>query len=430
MFYDKQQIMAGFTILIQFFTSYLPLDTTHSPIIALIEVVILFFFPLLIKKAAKLIKYFFYIATFFLMLAELISLACDGSKTKGSPEAPAISSNYSPTIAGTPPPVNPVHNPYKDTGLVSQYIRSIFQDSKGHFWFGPAGQSVVSFDGKTLKYFSEMEFFHNHDRDHQDYGSDVSVHAIAEDQKGHLWFGTHHGVIRYDGKSFKRYNEKNGLANIKVGRKSVLADRAGTLWVGTQRGVFRYNPVADSAGLPCFSPFSWLDTLNVSGIMEVRSGHIWFTSPNQGVFRYNGKTINSFTAKEGLGDNYAGGIAQDESGKMWFTMQGGICSYDGKTFTEITTKDGLGGHEIWGLFIEKSGIIWVTARGSTTRYDPAIPISDAKAFTVFTVKDGLNCCVQSMYQDRSGRMWWGTGQGLYRFDGYRFYQVKQTGPWL
>jgi len=26
-------------------------------------------------------------------------------------------------------------------------------------------------------------------------------------------------------------------------------------------------------------------------------------------------------------------------------------------------------------------------------------------------------------------MWWGTGQGLYRFDGKRFYQVKQNGPW-
>ncbi len=34
-----------------------------------------------------------------------------------------------------------------------------------------------------------------------------------------------------------------------------------------------------------------------------------------------------------------------------------------------------------------------------------------------------------MYQDRSGNMWWGAGQGLYRFDGNRFYQVKQNGPW-
>ena len=114
---------------------------------------------------------------------------------------------------------------------------------------------------------------------------------------------------------------------------------------------------------------------------------------------------------------------------MWFTMKNGICKYDGKTFTEYTAKDGLGGTEFWGIYIEQSGIVWITTRGSTTRFDPSVRLPNPKAFTVFTVEDGLNCCVQSMYQDRSGNMWWGTGQGLYRFDGKRFYQVKQNGPW-
>lgn len=169
--------------------------------------------------------------------------------------------------------------------------------------------------------------------------------------------------------------------------------------------------------------------------MEDSAGNIWFASQDQGAFCYDpsasrtagGKAIKNITEKEGLSDNYAGGMAQDKAGNMWFVMKRGICRYDGKTFTEFTPKDGLGGTEFWGIFIEKSGIIWITARGSTTRYDPSIP--DANAFTVFTVEDGLNCCVQSMYQDRSGNMWWGTGQGLYRFDGNRFYQVKQDGPW-
>jgi ligand-binding sensor domain-containing protein len=51
------------------------------------------------------------------------------------------------------------------------------------------------------------------------------------------------------------------------------------------------------------------------------------------------------------------------------------------------------------------------------------------AFKVFTAADGFTYCVQRMFQDKSGSMWWGTGQGLYRFDGIRFYQVKQNGPW-
>lgn len=161
--------------------------------------------------------------------------------------------------------------------------------------------------------------------------------------------------------------------------------------------------------------------------MEDKNGNIWFASSDKGVFRYDGKAIINIAEKEELGKNYAGGIAQDEAGNMWFTMKNGICKYDGKTLTEYTTKDGLGGTEFWGIYIEQSGIIWITARGSTTRFDPSI--SNSKAFTVFTEADGISCCVQSMYQDKSGNMWFGTSGGLQRFDGKRFYQVKQKGPW-
>jgi ligand-binding sensor domain-containing protein len=356
---------------------------------------------------------------------------CTSSKGQNKTELPsqkdkASISKPSPEVIGTPPALFPHHNPYNDSGLVSQYIRSIFQDSKGNFWFGPAGQSVARYDEKTLRYYSKNEFFSGDTSAHDNYNS---VHAIAEDKEGNIWFGTEHGAVKYDGKTFRSYTEKNGLSNINVGRKSILIDKAGNIWVGTQGGVFRYNPSADSTGGKCFSLFHLLAPINVKDMMEDKTGNIWFASQDNGVFRYDGKAIKNITGKEGLGDNYTGGMIQDKTGNFWFTMKGGICRYDGNSFKEFTTKDGLGGSEVWGIYIEKSGIIWITARGSTTRYDPSIPISNSKAFAVFTVEDGINCCVQSMYQDRSGNMWWGTGQGLYRFDGKRFYQVKQNGPW-
>ncbi len=347
----------------------------------------------------------------------------------------ASNSKPIPEIIGTPPPLVPLHNPSNDTGLVSQYIRSIFQDSKGDFWFAPAGQSVVRYDVKTLTYFSKNEFFQGNDGVVQDLGN--SVHAIAEDKKGNIWFGTDHGAVKYDGETFRSYTEKDGLSNTRVGRKCILTDKSGTIWVGTQGGVFRYIPSADTTGGQCFSLFQLLPPVSVKGIMEDKIGNIWFASQAKGVFRYDpsaslrtgSKAIQHISDKKGLGDNYAGGIAEDKMGNIWFTMNKGICRYDGETFTAFTSQDGIGGSEIWGIYIEESGIIWITARGSTTRFDPAVPLSDPKAFTVFTIEDGLNCCVQSMYQDRAGNMWWGAGAGLYRFDGKRFYQVKQEGPW-
>lgn len=364
-----------------------------------------------------------------LLLFMLLCFASCNGQVNTSPlmMKQAGSSKPIPEIIGTPPPLVPLHNPSNDTGLVSQYIRSIFQDSKGDFWFAPAGQSVVRYDVETLTYFSKAEFFQGNDKVDRDWGN--SVHAIAEDKGGNIWFGTDLGAVKYDGKSFSSYTEENGLSNTKVGRKCILTDKSGTIWIGTQGGVFRYSPSADSTGGQCFSLFQLLPPISVKGIMEDKVGNIWFASQAKGVFRYDGKAIQHISDKKGLGDNYAGGMAEDKMGNIWFTMNKGICRYDGTTFTEFTSQNGIGGSEIWGIYIEESGIIWITARGSTTRFDPAVPLSDPKAFTVFTIDDGINCCVQSMYQDRSGNMWWGAGAGLFRFDGKRFYQVKQEGPW-
>jgi ligand-binding sensor domain-containing protein len=305
-----------------------------------------------------------------------------------------------------------------DTTLVSQYIRSIFQDSKGNLWFGTIGDGVVRYDVKSLTYFSKPDGFYS-----------SSVFAIHEDKLGNLWFGTDQGVYKYDGRTFRNYGQKDGLDLIEISRRSILVDRSGTVWVGTHRGVFRYDPYVDARGGQSFSLFEQLPAINVADIREDRNGNIWFASSSKGIYRYDGKSIANIAGKESLGDNYAGGIAQDKAGNMWFTMKNGICKYDGKTFTEYTPKDGLGGTEFWGLYIEQSGIIWITARGSTTRFDPSVPLPNPKAFTVFTSANGLTCCVQSMYQDKEGNMWWGSGQGLYRFDGKRFYQVRQGGPW-
>ena len=46
-------------------------------------------------------------------------------------------------------------------------------------------------------------------------------------------------------------------------------------------------------------------------------------------------------------------------------------------------------------------------------------------FDNYTQKDGLNYnIVQCAYQDAQGYMWFGTSQGLHRFDGYTFHPYK------
>ncbi|MEM7039443.1 MAG: two-component regulator propeller domain-containing protein [Bacteroidota bacterium] len=354
--------------------------------------------------------------------------ACNGQVQEKPPKAPAPPTSLTkppPKIIGPAPTMNA--GPMTDPSLVSQYVRCIFQDSRGHYWFGPAGESVVRYDGETLRYFSRLDFFQGNPHVESDYGN--SVHAIAEDHKGHLWFGTHYGAVKYDGTRFRNYTEKDGLTNLAVGRQSILTDRQGTVWVGTGAGVFQYDAQADSAGAPAFSRFQALPEVHVMDILEDQAGHLWFASETQGIFRYDGTSMQNLTQFDGLGESIAGGIAQDANGDYWFTMKGGICKYDGTDFTPYTTEDGLGGSEVWGLCLDATGKVWVSARGSTTRFDPSAAPLNSEAFRVWTPEDGVNCCVQSMHLDREGKMWWGAGSGLFRFDGEGFYQVRKVGPW-
>jgi ligand-binding sensor domain-containing protein len=100
-----------------------------------------------------------------------------------------------------------------DTTLVSQYIRSIFQDSKGNLLLGTLGEGVVRYDVKTLTYYSNPEGFNS-----------TPVYAINEDNNSNLWFGTDQGVYKYDGKTYRNYNQKDGLNHIDISRKSILVD--------------------------------------------------------------------------------------------------------------------------------------------------------------------------------------------------------------
>ncbi len=70
-------------------------------------------------------------------------------------------------------------------------VISIFQDSKGDYWFGTQSQGVYRYDGKSFVHYTEQDGLANN-----------QVQTIQEDKAGHMWFGTGaFGVSRYDGRT-------------------------------------------------------------------------------------------------------------------------------------------------------------------------------------------------------------------------------------
>ena len=86
--------------------------------------------------------------------------------------------------------------------------------------------------------------------------SNRRVYSIQKDRKGYMWFLTHEGIDRYNGKEFKQYKlmdgkeEVNSLLNLNW----LYIDTEGVLWEIGKKGKV-YPPVAQ----PIFYTYVFVD---------------------------------------------------------------------------------------------------------------------------------------------------------------------------
>ena len=98
---------------------------------------------------------------------------------------------------------------------------------------------------------------------------------------------------------------------------------------------------------------------------------------------------------------------------MWFgTYGGGVSRYDGTSFT---SQGGLVPYGVFSMFQDRDGQLWFGTVDGVTRYD-------GKDFTAFTTQDGLvgGNWVASIFQDGDGHLWFGMWGGVTRYDGTSF----------
>ncbi|MFZ1688854.1 MAG: two-component regulator propeller domain-containing protein [Flavobacteriales bacterium] len=313
---------------------------------------------------------------------------------------------------------------------ITGILRRIFQDSKGHFWFGSNSEGIYRYDGNTLTWFSRADGI-----------SGSQVTGILEDRKGDIWFSTNGGVTRYDGSAFMNFTDKDGLSSDQVW--CIFLARDGTIWAGTNAGLCRFDgTVPDTSGRGHFTPIDLpaIDAeamdlgipITIWCIAQDRNGDLWLGT-DVGICVHDERSFHWLTMSDGIVDKNVTCILVDRNDKVWFGSFGaGLCRYDpsaalsegGRSFTRFTAPDDIGDNEVWAIREDRQGNIWCSSEGHAVyRYD-------GKSLRNLSEKEGLGVlAVQSIFEDREGRLWFGGAGGLYRYEGNSFVNVKRNGPW-
>jgi len=169
-------------------------------------------------------------------------------------------------------------------------------------------------------------------------------------------------------------------------------------------------------------------------IEQDRSGNIWIAT-FQGVFLYDGKSFTNMTSEVSSARFFS--VLEDRKGNIWLGSIGsGIYYYDGKSFQNFTTKDGLVNNEITSIYEDKTGHIWFGVNGGVSRYDgksfrnymmngdSIIEDRTGKTFPDFTRPPNE---VTSIIEDKTGKFWFGTRGYTFVYDGKTFTAITNNG---
>lgn len=306
-----------------------------------------------------------------------------------------------------------------DNGLSNNSILSIMQDSRGFMWFGTY-HGLNKYDGyRITPYLANAK--------DSSAISDNSITCLYEDRQHTLWVGTHLGGLnRYDRNqdAFIHYSSESRLPYRLSGNwvTSIFEDSKGRLWVGTDYGlnllergartfrIFQHNP----------KDATTLNSSQVYAVTENEQGEILVLTSAEHLNRYQPATGTFAPANVGgeAGQLHSARLlAQDQQGHFWAgTFERGLLRFGrgpARRYQHQPTDSGsLSRNQIKALLPTGRGELWVgTDGGGLDRYDP-----QHDNFTHLRTDEENSSslssnAVHSLFEDRSGTLWVGTFNG-------------------
>jgi ligand-binding sensor domain-containing protein len=348
----------------------------------------------------------------------------------------------------TPTGVRRVGKDGEDQGRLLDGVeaRHILVDSRDRIWVStPSG--LLLFDGKAFTSFEQSQGLPSTD-----------VRATSEDKSGKIWIATAAGAATFDGERIipfdqtlqslpqesrqeprgapARANRRTGpspaprAAQPKPGVtdiRDIFIDGEGNVWFATGEGAAYFDGSRMIAAfLDAGSGNTVKRTASDAGVRRIvqdRSGRLWFALASGGALLYDAADRQSqrITA---LDRDRVSVVLSDREGQVWFGTDNGAVRADFYSFVSLTASRGLADNDVRAVIAEpapegsgRGRLLFVTAGGIATL--------EGERFVAVDRFRAVERDVRAMTFDRSGAIWFATGQGVARLSGQTLTQFNE-----
>ncbi len=217
--------------------------------------------------------------------------------------------------------------------------QSIMIDSHFDVWAGTYGGGLMRLDGEDFIFL-----------DGDNKPSDTDIREIAAGKESTLWMVTNRGVLSYDGRNWRAYDESDGLPEYTT-YYDIAVDSSGVVWVATSRGLLRlldgvwtwHRPFPED------SPENYFTRICVDS-----DGLVWLGTYQRGMICFDGAEFISFPG----GDPPAEGALTMEADPVkgvWLSTVSGLFHYNGVGWESFLPENGLPAGDVQAIAFDSSG---------------------------------------------------------------------------
>jgi ligand-binding sensor domain-containing protein len=182
--------------------------------------------------------------------------------------------------------------------------------------------------------------------------SGSTIHCMAKDTEGNIWFGLHNGkIVEWDKQQNKFYPYNDAVQNKMNDGAPVLKmfiDKQQHFWVSTTKGFKEFDPhkrIYTSMFLPDKNNPLSISAISCEGIEAYNDTTLLIGTIYGGLnfFNTNTKIFSHLTANDGLPSNNIYALKKDTAGYIWFTTDYNLYKFKpaNKIFIRYNMEPGI-----------------------------------------------------------------------------------------